>query len=208
LYETREYPYLSSNDTSLVPKTISDKYGRTLTLSNIQWRTQNTVTVDYSQLPDEYTAVASYTGTAYRTVVTGYITTAEYSGTVSKSKTGKTIYTAYFTGIPIVTVIEPEIPPQTDEPEPEPEDITEPVETTAEPEPETTESPKEPTYIIIIEQEPTEIPTISSETETPPKSEKSNLALIIIIILETLGFGGFIAYKSIKKKTKGGTITE
>lgn len=205
--ETREYPYLSSNDTSFVPKTIADKYGRTLTLSNIQWKTQNTVTVDYTQLPDAYTAVASYTGTAYRTVVTGYITTAEYSGTVSKNKTGKTIYTAYFTGIPIVTIIDPEIPPQTVEFESEPEDITEIAETTEESEPETTEISDEPNYIIVIEPETTtEIPVFFTDEEptdeTPPKSEPYNPILIIILILETAGFGGYIAYKFIKNKPK------
>jgi hypothetical protein len=211
--ETREYPHFSSNDTSLVPKTISDKYGRTLTLSNIQWKTQNTVTIDYSQLPDAYTAIATYTGTGYKTVVTGYITTAEYSGTVSKSKTGKTIYTAYFTGIPIVTIIETEMPPQTVEPETE--DITETVETTTEPEPETTEVFAEPHYIIIIEPETTtEIPVFLSDTEpteeTSPKSAPYNLILIIILILETAGFGGFAVYKFVnnKKKVNGGTITE
>ena len=99
---TREYPHLSSNDTSLIPKTITDN-GRTLTLSNIDWRVQNYTTIDYDRIPDSYTAVATYAGTASKTTVTGYTTTAEYRGRLSKIITGKTVYTAYFIGIPIVT---------------------------------------------------------------------------------------------------------
>jgi hypothetical protein len=98
----REYPNLSSNDTSQIPKTIKDN-GRTLTLSNIDWKTQNTNAVDYDLIAESYTAYASYTGTASKTTVTGYVTTAEYLGTVSKILTGRTVYTAYFIGVPIVT---------------------------------------------------------------------------------------------------------
>jgi hypothetical protein len=47
--ETREYYYLSSNDTSLIPKTIQDKYGRTLTLNKISWKNQTTNAVDYNR---------------------------------------------------------------------------------------------------------------------------------------------------------------
>ena len=99
---TREYPHLSSNDTSLIPKTITDG-GRTLTLASVDWRAQNTVAVDYERIPESYTAAATYTGTGSSTAVTGYTTTAEYSGTIAKALTGRTVYTAYFIGIPIVT---------------------------------------------------------------------------------------------------------
>ena len=94
---TSEYPRLSSNDTSLLPKTIADG-GRTLTLASVDWRAGNTVTADYEQLPEYYTAVATYTGTGSKTVVTGYVTTAEYTGTLTKLNRGKTVYTAHFLG--------------------------------------------------------------------------------------------------------------
>jgi hypothetical protein len=98
----REYPHLSGNDSSLVPKTITDG-GRQYTLSNIEWRTQNSSTVDYAQLPDSYTAVAKYTRTGYKEIVTGYVTTAIYRGSISKVLSGKTVYTAYFIGVPIIS---------------------------------------------------------------------------------------------------------
>lgn len=94
---TREYPHLSSNDTSLVPKTITDG-GRTLTLASVNWKTQSGMSVDYDQIPASYTAVATYTAAASKTVVTGYVTTAEYKGFLSKLNQGRTIYTAYFLG--------------------------------------------------------------------------------------------------------------
>ena len=98
---TREYPHLSSNDASLVPKSINDN-GRTLNLSNIQWKAQNTSAIDYNAVPSGYTAVATYSGSASRTTVTGYNITAAYSGAIAKITTDKTIYTAYFIGVPII----------------------------------------------------------------------------------------------------------
>ena len=116
---TREYPNLSSNDTSAIPKSITDN-GRTLELSDIEWSVQNYVTIDYDNIPESYTAIVTYTGTAYKTVVTGYITTAEYNGFLAKNITGTTIYEAYFTGAQIIIPTETEAPPTT---EPETEDI-------------------------------------------------------------------------------------
>jgi hypothetical protein len=97
----REYPHLSSNDTSLIPKTIEDG-GKTYTLAGVDWKAGNTVTVDYEAMPEYYTAYANYTATGSKTVVTGYITTAEYVGTISKIGQGKTVYTACFLGKEIV----------------------------------------------------------------------------------------------------------
>ena len=94
---TREYPHLSSNDASLVPRTVSDN-GRTLTLTDVSWKNETTKAVDYNQLPASYCAVATYSASASKTVVTGYTTTALYKGSVSKTVTGKTLYTAHFTG--------------------------------------------------------------------------------------------------------------
>ena len=74
---TREYPRLSSKDTSHVPKTVVDR-GTTYTLTNVDWKVGNYSTVDYEQIPDYYTAVATYSATGSTTRVTGYIVTAEY----------------------------------------------------------------------------------------------------------------------------------
>lgn len=80
---TRSYPHLAAADTSYVPKTITDR-GKTLSLTDIKWQTDNTATVDGYDLANRYTAVASYTGTSTSQYVKGYTVTAEYSGTVSK----------------------------------------------------------------------------------------------------------------------------
>lgn len=191
---TRQYPNLSSNDTSLIPKTITEN-GRTLTLSSVDWKVQNYMTVDYDRIADSYTAVAMYTGTASKTTVTGYTTTAEYNGKVSKILTGKTVYTAYFVGIQIIT---PTMNNSSDT-STLTSDIAEPIETkqTADPITEV-ESATEPT----MESESISEPTESTETapafeitteettetiqETEPDSNPFNPLLIIIISL----FGG------------------
>jgi len=156
---TREYPHLSSNDTSLLPKSITDG-GRTLSLAAVDWKTNYTMTVDYEQIPASYTAVATYTAPASRTVVTGYITTAEYKGQLARLNQGLTVYTAYFAGkeivperIPLEIVQPTTTPAPTPEPEPAAEPDPEPDgEPGAEPEPVTGEeadSKGNPLLIII-----------------------------------------------------------
>ncbi|MDR1208767.1 MAG: hypothetical protein LBK41_00385 [Clostridiales bacterium] len=99
--ETREYSGLTYNDPSLIPKAIV-KNGRTLTLQSVSWRSDSLATVDYSELSGSYIAIAEYSATASKTVVTGYVATAEYKGIISKNV--KTIiYTAYFAGTLIAT---------------------------------------------------------------------------------------------------------
>jgi hypothetical protein len=102
---TREYPRLSAADTSLVPKTVTDK-GKTYVLESVDWNTGNYVTVDYDTTPEYYTAIATYNATGTSTKVTGYMTTAEYTGTLAKLARGKTVYTAYFEGEEIRTPLE------------------------------------------------------------------------------------------------------
>jgi hypothetical protein len=85
---TREYPRLTSNDTSFIPKTVEDN-GKIYTLAGVEWRSGNNVTVDYESLAEYYTAVATYTATGTSTKVTGYVTTAVYSGTLAKLSEGK-----------------------------------------------------------------------------------------------------------------------
>ena len=107
---TRSYPNLANQDTANIPKTIEDN-GRTLTLQGIDWQTDNTATTDGYALGDRFTAVATYTGTATSSYVTGYTVTADYTGTVSRIALNKTRYVAIFEG----TAIEPLAPlPDTD----------------------------------------------------------------------------------------------
>jgi hypothetical protein len=102
---TREYPRLSAADTSLVPKTVTDK-GKTYTLESVDWNAGNYVTVDYDPVPEYYTAIATYNAAGTSTKVTGYVTTAEYTGTLARLARGKTVYTAYFEGEEIRTPLE------------------------------------------------------------------------------------------------------
>ena len=102
---TREFPNLSVVDTSLVPRTITEN-GRTYNLTNVDWQTQNTTVVDHTEIPNRFTAVATFSGTATRTSTIGYTTTAEYVGQISKLSVGVTEFTAHFIGIPIAMVIQ------------------------------------------------------------------------------------------------------
>ena len=102
---TRSYPNLASQDTANIPKTIEDN-GRTLTLQNISWQTDNTAATDGYAMGDRFTAIATYTGSATSSYVKGYTVTADYSGTVSRIALNKTRYVAIFEG----TAIEPLAP--------------------------------------------------------------------------------------------------
>ena len=102
---TRSYPNLASQDTANIPKSIEED-GRTLTLQNIDWRTDNTASMSGYAIGDRYTAVATYTGTATSSYVTGYTVTADYTGTVSRIALNRVRYVAIFEGEPL----EPAVP--------------------------------------------------------------------------------------------------
>jgi hypothetical protein len=104
---TREYPNLSGNDTSFIPKTVTEN-GVTYTLAGVDWKTQTMGDVEDYHVT--YTGTAKYTRTATSTKVTGYTVSAEYKGSIAKLN-NSLIYTAYFSGTEIVTpleMIEPE----------------------------------------------------------------------------------------------------
>jgi hypothetical protein len=188
---TREYPNLSSNDTSQIPKTITDG-GRTLTLSNIDWKTRNYDTVDYSQITESYTGYATYTGTASKTTVTGYVTTAEYTGTVSKILTGKTVYTAYFIGVPIVTATVNETVDGTATPDiPADETATDTADETATPA-EAAETPEPSADADAAEK--------TQETETERKD--SGILPVVIAVLFGAGIGGGLMFYYLNKIKK------
>lgn len=97
---TRSYPNLSDADMQHIPKTITEN-GRTLSLQDVQWETDNTHNVDDSEIADRYTAKATYGGTATSSYVKGYTVRASYSGEVQKSSMGKVRYIAVFAGTPV-----------------------------------------------------------------------------------------------------------
>ena len=97
---TRSYPNLANQDTANIPKTIEED-GRTLTLQNISWQTDNTASLDGYALGERYTAVATYTGSATSSYVKGYTVTADYTGTVSRIALNQVRYVAIIEGTPI-----------------------------------------------------------------------------------------------------------
>ena len=101
---TRRYPNLGSQDTSYIPKTVEEN-GRTMTLQDISWQTDNTANMDDYALGDRYTAVATYSGTATSSYVTGYTVTAKYEGTVSRIALDRVRYVAVFEGTEIKPVV-------------------------------------------------------------------------------------------------------
>lgn len=110
---TKNYTGLDRNDTAFIDKTVV-KDGRTLSLSNVTWSVESTALVGDELVPASYTAVATYSGTAYSRTATGYITTADYTGTISASGISSIIYTVTYLGTPIVVevvdVVEEETP--------------------------------------------------------------------------------------------------
>jgi len=115
---TRSYPNLAGQDTTHIPKEITDN-GRTLELASIDWRAENAANEDGSAAADRYTAVVTYTGTATSSYVKGYVVTAQYSGTVSRIALNKIRYVAIFEGTPLAPP-EPEPTPEPEPAEPEP----------------------------------------------------------------------------------------
>jgi hypothetical protein len=120
---TRNYTGLDRNDSSYIDKT-AEKDGRTLSLSNVVWSIESTTLVGDELIPSSYSAVATYTGTAYYNKATGYVTTAEYNGTVTASGISGIRYTVTYVG----TLIEPEATPEPipDRTNVEPEPVQEP----------------------------------------------------------------------------------
>lgn len=86
--DVREYTGMERNDPYNVPKSV-DKNGVQLQLVDLSWR----------QIGDSnYTATASYRGTATGTTVSSYISTATYIGEVSKSVLDSVTYAVVYEG--------------------------------------------------------------------------------------------------------------
>jgi hypothetical protein len=115
---TKNYTGLDRNDSSYIDKTVT-KDGRTLSLSNVTWSVESTTLVGDELIPATYAAVATYSGTAYTSKATGYITTADYIGTVTSSGVSSIRYTVTYIGTLIET--EPDLTKDlTEEPTEEP----------------------------------------------------------------------------------------
>ena len=97
LTATRTYPNLDGQDTSYIPKTVEDN-GKTLTLQTVNWQTSAAENVDGYAIGERFTAVATYTGTASSSYVSGYTVTADYTGTVSHINLDRVRYVAIFEG--------------------------------------------------------------------------------------------------------------
>jgi len=92
---TREFPSIPRRDVSLLPREISQG-GVTYSLTDVNWVVGNSVTVNYTQIGEYFTAIATYSGRVSSTSVTGFTVTANYMGYVSHTNTELTIYTVIF----------------------------------------------------------------------------------------------------------------
>lgn len=106
---TRSYPNLASADINHLPKTVTEG-GRTYTLQDVQWQTDNTYNADDYEIGDRFTAICTYGGTKTSSYVTGYVTKANYVGEVHRTGVSVIRYTVIYTG----TVLEPEAPDETE----------------------------------------------------------------------------------------------
>jgi hypothetical protein len=201
---TREYPNLSTRDTSLVPKTIVDR-GTTYTLAGVDWRVGNYTTVDYERIPDYYNAVATYTATGSRTTVTGYTVTAEYSGSLARLSQGRTTYIAYFIGEEIRTPLEMVTPSPTPDPieTSDVESNSEPCDESADKNgKDTIDENSDETSADPIDESDAEP---DDETALEDSEEKRNGALLTVIAVAAAAAGGAYYYF---KKRKGKPYNE
>lgn len=118
---TRSYPNLSDADTQYIPKTV-DEGGKTYTLSDVQWQSDNTHNIDDYEITNRYTANAVYSGTKTSSYVKGYTITADYVGELCRTGVSKIRYTVIYNGS-LIPAPEPEPEPT---PEPSPETVPEP----------------------------------------------------------------------------------
>lgn len=105
LAETREYPGLPYNDMALIEKTIV-KNGATLRLDGIEWEVTATSQTDGGLVPTTYKGVATYSGRATGTKVSGYTAHLTYKGEVSREVPGPTIHAVVYRGEPVMAQAE------------------------------------------------------------------------------------------------------
>ena len=197
---TRNYPNQVSQDTENIPKTIDDG-GKTLTLADIKWQTDNTANMNGYAMGDRYTAVATYTGTATSTYVKGYTVTAEYTGTVSRIALNRVRYVAIFEGMAIFSDI------------PDPNDTSDlmepPADSTGPAEPVNPETPVIPDTPSQSENPEPEAPDANAPQEPQAPSFTFNWAYILVplLVIALAGIGVGIAL-FIKHRTENGDDTD
>lgn len=197
---TRNYPNQVSQDTENIPKTIDDG-GKTLTLADIKWQTDNTANVNGYAMGDRYTAVATYTGTATSTYVKGYTVTAEYTGTVSRIALNRVRYVAIFEGMAIFSDI------------PDPNDTSDLMEPSYNPPTQTkptgTEKPVVPDTPDLPEKPNSEAPAdgTAREPQAPAFSFNWSYILVPLLVIALAGIGVGIAL-FIKHRTENGDDTD
>ena len=197
---TRNYPNQVSQDTENIPKTIDDG-GKTLTLADIKWQTDNTANVNGYAMGDRYTAVATYTGTATSTYVKGYTVTAEYTGTVSRIALNRVRYVAIFEGMAIFSDI------------PDPNDTSDlmepPADSTGPAEPVNPETPVIPDTPSQSENPEPEASDANAPQEPQAPSFTFNWAYILVplLVIALAGIGVGIAL-FIKHRTENGDDTD
>lgn len=98
--DTKQFTGLDRNDPSYVP-TTSVKNGYTLKLSDLSWSVTGTSLADDTLVPTSYTATATYSTTASRSVATGYVTTAKYTGEITAEGISSIEYTVTYLGTPL-----------------------------------------------------------------------------------------------------------
>lgn len=97
LTETREYPGLPANDAAYIDKTIT-KNGVTLHLDGIEWEVTGTSPADGALVPSVYKGIATYSGRATGSKVSGYTATLTYTGQVSKTTPGSIVFAVVYRG--------------------------------------------------------------------------------------------------------------
>ena len=94
LKEEKEFSNLDRNDLAYIPKT-AEKNGVTLKLSDVEWIPMASGT-DNSDVPSLFSALATYTGTAWGSKADGYTVTAEYTGEISRVAEGQVLYSIVY----------------------------------------------------------------------------------------------------------------
>lgn len=94
LKEEKEFTGLDRNDPYYIQKT-TEKNGVTLSLADVEW-TPMASGAENSEVPSLFSALATYTGTAWGSKVEGYTVTADYTGEVSQVAEGQVLYSIVY----------------------------------------------------------------------------------------------------------------
>ena len=94
LKEKKEFTGLDRNDPYYIPKT-TEKNGVTLSLADVEW-TPMASGAENSEVPSLFSALATYTGTAWGSKADGYTVTADYTGEISRAAEGQVLYSIVY----------------------------------------------------------------------------------------------------------------